>query len=250
MEIKIRLYKSEILKAAKDETYLSGRANIAADGSNSEAVYHMQAGGEEVHEEKLMRSLRAGLEQLKAEFSKYVKNDGASTGDNIVDTLTEVDDYFDIVMNVSERFNKAYTDVLAGLSSAYLSSYVIASWWMAVTPALAKNYFDDAAVHLGGIKRSFVKVAPAAPAYKYPTRINCLVEKEDFSEGVEVSMAYTCDGVDDVLIESTNPLYVSVGGTRGNYTATLLRPIATGEKVVVALYSRHNPDVKYEIVWQ
>lgn len=256
MEIRLRIYSGEILQAAKDETYLSGRVALLPDGSNSEYVYNMQAGDEEVHQSKLLRSIRHALDSLKGIFGKYVNDDGSSTGDNITDTFSGSSDYFDIVLDVSERFNTSYTDALAGLSSQYITNYVIGSWWSATNPALSKPYYDEASINQMHINRCFVKRAPSRPVYKYPKSISCAVGTGDFVLGEEVALPYTVTGdagvvcVDDVLVESSNPLYVKVGGTRGHYTGELLVSIPSGESVSVTLYSRHDPDIKYDIVWQ
>lgn len=252
MEIRLRIYKSEIMKAAKDETYLSGRSVLAADGSNTEVVYNMQAGDDSVHESKLLRSLRVGLDSLKSQLTNFVKNDGERTGDNISDTMVADHDYFDIVLNVSERFNKGYVSSLASMSSAYIIDYTIATWWTAVNPSLAANYYNSAGAVLGNIRRCFIKVSPISPAYKYPRGIENGAYYENGEElviGRPYPAPYSVYGeneddtdvVDDVLIESSNPAYIKVDGTVGNYTITRLAPYGLS---TIRLYSKHDPSVE------
>lgn len=250
MEIKLRLYKSEIMKSAKDETFLSGRAELAADGANAERVYNLQAGDDATHEAKLLRSLRIGLDDLKSKLTNFIKNDGSSSGDNISDTLTDDYDYFDIVMDVSTRFNKGYVDSLASLASSYITEYTIGSWWTAVSPGLAQNYFNSAESIMASIRRCFIKIPPLTPVHKYPKAVATTVTADDFELGKKVELKYAltaqddADGkyIDDIVVESSHPKYILVEGTLGDYTATLILDIPKDVTVTISMYSKHNPD--------
>lgn len=251
MEIQVRLYKSVIMEAAKNETFLSGRAMMAPDGSNSETVYNMQAGGDNSHESKLLRDMRSGLDSLKSHLTGYVQNDGYCSSDNIYDTMTDEYDYFDVVLDVSDRFNRGYIDALASMFSSYVSDYMIGSWWETVNPSLAATYFNRNAASLMSIKRCFMKTPPSSPVHKYPQAIVTSFYTQPFVVGVPVVIEYTLvpqnnaggHVVDDVVVESSNPCYIRIDGTAGNYTATKLYE---GGSSMITLYSRHDPDVKFE----
>ena len=251
MEIKIRLYKSVIIKAVKDETYLSGRAILLEDGSNSEKVYNIQAGDDETHEAKLLRSLRVGLDDLKIQLSNFAKNDGSETGDSITDTMNDKYDYFDISLKVSTRFNNGYVDLLASMCSSYITDYTIATWWTAVSPELATSYYSSAAATLVNIRHCFIKMPPKAPVSKYAKEIVAEVEYEDGNElkiGIPYPASYSlvpqdeANGkvIDDVMIKSSDSTFIKVGGTVGNYTLTRMKKYGLSD---VTLYSEHNPDV-------
>lgn len=251
MEIKLRLYKSEIIKAIKDETFLSGRAELAADGANSEKVYNMQAGDDITHEAKLLRSLRIGLDDLKSKLTNFVKNDGDVTGDNISDSLDGDYDYFDIILDVSTRFNKGYVQSLTTLSSSYITEYAIGLWWTAVNPAFATNYFNSALNVMASIRRCFIKIPPQKPVMLYPKSITANFTADEFSSvGDVVDLKYILEAqddangkyVDDIVAKTDNPKYISISSTDGGYKATLEIPIPAGETVNITLYSRHNPD--------
>ncbi len=237
------------MKAAKDETYLSGRALLSEDGSNAEKVYNMQAGDDATHEAKLLRSVRVGLDELKSQLGNFINNDGNNTGDNISDTLSDDYDYFDIVLEVSTRFNKGYVDTLASLASSYITDYAIGTWWTAVSPTLAAPYYTSAAATLGSIKRCFIKMPPKTPVYKYAKAITVgpgVALPANVGDTVKLSYSLTpqddANGkvIDDVMVESSAPHVVMADGTVGDYTLTRL---INGD-ATVTLYSKHNPTVK------
>lgn len=236
MEIRLELVKKDIIDAAKNETYLSGRAML--DGTNAEAVYHRQAGGESSHEAKLYQGFLEAVNSAKVSFAPYVQSvEGEEDDTTYVVSLT-----------LSDRYNATMLGTLAGVLASYVTSYVVGLWWVAVSPELAKNYLDQSTIQLERMKQCFVKDAPKKPHYKYPTKLT-LEEglQEGFAQlrvGDELYIGYTISGEvenvkNDIVVESCCPQIVKAEQRDGEWYVTKL----SDSKACCVVYSRHNPDV-------
>jgi hypothetical protein len=210
------------------------------DGSNVESVYHRQAGNDEVHDEKLLNGIFDAIDLAKVSFMPFVQS--------VEDDAREGNDNISVNITLSERYNKANLVVLNDVLKDYVTSYVIALWWVAVSPELAKNYYDQASLQMDRMRQCFVKEAPKKPVYKYPTKIELKDGLEaDFYqllEGNELTIYYTVSGdvddvKDDIVVESSNTNIYKVE-KRDRWYVTKLSDSNEGYVVV---YSKHNPDV-------
>lgn len=180
MEIKLLLSKEEILQRVKSRTSLKSRADMATAKENTDSVrysHNEEAGGDPDSEFLLLSSLRTALGRFKSVVAAYViANEGESpTADNIHDNLDNTTvDVFKITMEVSERFNEAFTQPLADHASDYIECQMLYDWYLPFAPETAKNFAGAAAAVQIEINHCFLKTRPKVPTYKYPTEINLL----------------------------------------------------------------------------
>jgi len=108
MTITLTLIKPLIIESVKNETFFSGQVQKAADQKLIAAAYHEQAGDDTYQERMLERGLYTALEELKTWLSDYLSTTGFSSADNSIGSSIDGDTIL-IHLNVSERFNKGYT---------------------------------------------------------------------------------------------------------------------------------------------
>lgn len=273
MNIKLSLIKSLIIESVKNETYQKGIFDKATD-ANTAAAYHEQAGDEEYHERMLSRAFYTNLEELKSYLGDYLTSNGATTADNICSE--EKDDVVAIMLTVSERFNTSYTDTLSKLSAKYIEESMLADWWKPINADRTGFYAQCAEKDLAAIRRCFVKTAPKAPTYQFPTAITIhypvLPERDGvpgilssadtahkdldpmllhnnpwcLSRGDESAISYTLTGenaqqqpVDDIVVRCDDPCCRAALDTDGLWQ---LRGLRSGY-TIVTLFSRHNDQV-------
>lgn len=176
MEIKLLLSKEEILQKVKAKTKRKGLADMASS-SNGDSVryaHNEEAGGDPDSDFLLLSSLRTAVGRFKSVVVEYVVayDDATVTADNIHDNLDDTTvDVFNITMQVSDRFNQAFTQPLADHASDYIEDQMLYDWYMPFAPEVAKNFAAAAAAVQLEIVRCFVKTRPKVPAYKYPSEI-------------------------------------------------------------------------------
>lgn len=279
MEIKLLLSKEEILQKVKAKTKLKGVADMSAADTPASVRYahNEEAGGDPDSDFLLLSSLRAGLARFKAvvvEFVVATESDSV-TADNIHDNLNEnTVDVFTIRLNVSDRFNTAYTQPLADHASEYIVAQMLYDWYLPINAEVAKNFAAAAAAVQIEITRCFVKTQPKAPVYKYPRQI--IVQYPIIPErggipgyitpdnegtiqpellynnpwvvgiGQQSEISYTLVGedpsfipLDDIVIRADNPCVCDVCIVDGKWCC---RPCGTGY-TFVTLYSRHDDTV-------
>lgn len=161
MEIIINLYKSEIIHEVMNDTYLHGKSRTDLD---KEKVYNIQAADEDSHTSKLLRSMQTGIEEVKSVLSSILK-ESSVTANNIEQALGGDNDTVTLTLNVSSRFNKAYTSALASASHKYIVNKMLFDWYSTVNPDSAKMYFDLTGTNLNQIKSCFVKLPPKRPLH-------------------------------------------------------------------------------------
>lgn len=176
MEIKLLLSKEEILQKVKAMTKLKGLADMASTTSGDPVRYahNEEAGGDPDSDFLLLSSLRTALGRFKSVVVEFVVavEDESETADNIHDNLdNSTVDVFTITMEVSERFNQAFTQPLADHASNYIENQMLYDWYLPFAPEVAKNFAAAAAAIQIEIARCFVKTRPKVPAYKYPSEI-------------------------------------------------------------------------------
>lgn len=249
MQIRLNLVKSLIIEAVKAETYIKGEIDKASAQGTNKFAYNEQAGDDEYHERKLIRTMNTALGELKGLLSNYLNN----SGDNIADNITSGTDANDndvifIELNVSDRFNKAYSDPLAKLCSKYIEDKMLVLWWGAINQNQAAFYNTLVASDVDSIEKCFNKTAPAAPKTGYTTSIQGEGQTIDVAVGESYDYEYTIDDgcVDDIAFETINSFvevyWVKPGRLR-------IKRISEGDDVtMVSLYSTHNNSVAYTFI--
>lgn len=235
--IKLTLHKSLILEAVKNETFLGGQVRKAADDKLIAEVYHEQAGNEQYQERLLQRGLYMNLEELKTYLSDYLSTSGQSSGDNNIGSVEE-DDMIIIMLTVSDRFNKGYTESLARLSSKYIEESMLMDWWKPINEKQSALYAQFVERDLAAIRRCFNKTAPTAPTVPYTTILNVTGSAIDIGVGEDYTVTYTISdaAIDDIEAEVEDASICTIGRSEEGFTVTGNHLGHTWIK----LYSRHN----------
>ena len=280
MEIKIVLSKEEILQKVKAKTKLKGIADMATANESTDAIryaHNEEAGDDADSQFLLLSSLRTGLGRFKAVVADYVVayDDASLTADNIHDNLDNTTvDVFTIFMEVSERFNQAFTQPLTDHAAEYIELQMLHDWYLPIAPEIARNFAAAAQAVQTEILRCFIKTRPKVPAYKYPTEIiitypvipdrnglpgyitpdNRTTMQPELlfgnpwiiGIGQESEISYTLvpdqEGfrpLDDIMVRADNPTVCSVAISGGRWCC---RPVRTG-LTTVTLFSRHDDRV-------
>ena len=236
MVIKLSLFKPKILESVKNETFLRGQIDKAADEKAITVAYHEQAGDDLYQERILDRGFYTYLAELKTFLTDYVSNSGYTTADNITDT--EQDGVVTLMLEVGDRFNQAYTDPLAKLSSKYIEEGMLVDWWKPVNEKQAALYLQFQERDLAAIKRCFNKTAPAAPTVPYTTQLTTTGSAIELEVGEEHTVTYTIsDGaIDDIECRVADTVLIVLGRTHEGFTVRALQRGHT----TIELYSRHN----------
>lgn len=237
--IHLTLSKSLIINSVKNETFLRGQIEKAADQKLITQAYHEQAGDEAYQEAILSRGLYTNLEELKTHFSDYLTATGQSSADNIYSN--EEGDNIVISLEVSDRFNTGYTNSLAKLSSKYIEEAMLMDWWKPINEKQSALYAQFIERDLAAIKRCFNKTAPVAPTYKYPTSLTVPGTAIDIGIGEEHTVTYSIsDGaIDDIEIRIEDEHLISAGRTSEGFTI-IGRQLG---HTYIQLYSRHNSEL-------
>ena len=280
MEIKIVLSKEEILQKVKAKTKLKGIADMAAAKESTDAIryaHNEEAGDDADSQFLLLSSLRTGLGRFKAVVADYVVayDDAGLTADNIHDNLDNTTvDVFTVFMEVSNRFNTAYTQPLTDHASEFIELQMLHDWYLPFAPEIAKNFAVAAQAVQIDILRCFIKTRPKVPTYKYPTDIiitypiipdrnglpgyitpenGAVIQPEILfgnpwiiGIGQESEISYTLvsdqEGfrpLDDIMVRADNPTVCDVDISGGRWCC---KPVRTG-LTTVTLFSRHDDRV-------
>ena len=237
--IHLTLVKSVIINSVKNETFLRGQVEKAADQKLITEAYHEQAGDEAYQEAMLNRGLYTNLEELKTYFSDYLTSTGQSSADNIY--TGEEGDNIIISLVVSERFNSGYVDALAKLSSKYIEEAMLMDWWKPINEKQSALYAQFVERDLAAIKRCFNKTAPVAPSYKYPTSLNVDGTAIDIGigEGHTVTYSISDGAIDDIEVRIEDNHICQAGRTSEGFTV-IGRQLG---HTYIRLYSRHNEEL-------
>lgn len=71
-----------------------------------------------------------------------------------------------MILDVTTRFNKAYTQTISSLSHKFIVNKMIFEWYNTTKPDEAKVFFELAMGNLKQIKASFFKMPPVRPVHK------------------------------------------------------------------------------------
>lgn len=238
--IKLSLVKALIIENVKNETFLRGQVEKAADQKAIAQAYHEQAGNETYQERMLERALQTNLAELLTHFSDYLTSSGQSTGDNIID-LDDTDEKIIIYLTVSDRFNKGYTNPLAKLASKYIEEAMLMDWFKPIDEKKSALYAQFAEKELQSIRRCFNKTAPVAPVVPYTSFIKTYGSTIEMIPGEEATVTYEIsDGaIDDIEVRADDKILVDTGRSEQGFTVVAKQRGHTD----IMLYSRHNPDI-------
>jgi hypothetical protein len=235
--IQLTIIKSLVIESVKNGTYKRGQFDKALDQKAMAAAYHEQAGDDEVDERLIQRALYSSVEEFKSHLYDYIVADGFSSADN---SITSSDDGTNIIisLNVSTRFNKAYTQTLARIGAEYITNDMLFLWWAPLNEKLASFYSQLVERNLSAIKRCFNKTAPVAPTYRYTTSLNVVGSAIDIGIGEEHTVTYSIsDGaIDDIEVRIEDTHICQAGRTQEGFTVI-------GKQLghtYIQLYSRHD----------
>ena len=241
MVIKLTLNKPLIIEAVKNETFHRGQIDKASDEKAITLAYHEQAGDDAYQERLISRGLYTAVEELKTWLTDYLVTSGLTAADNSIESQIDGDNIV-VQLQVSERFNKAYTQSLARLSSKYIEESILVDWWKPINEKQSALYGTFVARDLAAIKRCFTKTAPSMPTVPYTTQIELSGNGIELSLGETgtVTYAISSGAVDDIECRVEDARLVSVGRSDEGFTVCGRQRGHTW----MELYSRHNPSLK------
>ena len=241
--ITLTLVKALIIEAVKNETFLTGQVEKAAEEKLIAHAYHEQAGDETYQERLLERALYTNLGDLLSHLSDYISPDSSATGDN--NYYAESGGSIVLYIVVSQRFNNAYTDSLAKLCSKYIEESMLMDWWKPVNEKQSALYAQFVERDLQAIKRCFNKTAPTAPTVPYTQSLSVTGSTVELEVGELHNITYTLsdNAIDDIEIRIEDSHIVNAGRDEHGF---LLVGKAIGH-TYVELYSKHNESVSQVI---
>jgi hypothetical protein len=162
----LTLDKTLIIEGVKADTYITGQIDKSADSvKNASLAYNEQAGDDEYHERKLLRTLRGAVGKFEAHLAEFVDT---SADDSITDNLTSTTtDTFWIKVKVSDRYNSGLAVPMASLAMEYIINMMLYAWWQSIKPNLAKDYIAFANESLMSIRLCLAKTAPDTSSNNY-----------------------------------------------------------------------------------
>lgn len=239
--IKLQLVKSLIIESVKNETFFKGNIDKSIDPKAVTLAYHEQAGNETYQERMLERGLYTALEELKTHLSDYISTSGFSTADNAIDSSEEGNNII-IHLNVSDRFNKGYTNSLAKLSAKYIEESMLMDWWKPINEKQSALYAQFVERNLASIKRCFNKTAPVAPVVPYTTILKTAGSAIELEIGDHSTVTYEIsDGaIDDIECRAEDKHLIDIRRSEEGFSLIGKQRGHT----YIQLYSRHNDELK------
>lgn len=258
MQIKLNLVKSLIIEAVKAETYIKGEIDKSTAQGTNKLAYNEQAGDDEYHERKLVRTMDTALGELKGLLSNYLDNSGATTANNVNITEVSANDTIVLTLMVSQRFNQAYADSLAKLCAKYIEDKMLVLWWGTINQNQAAFYSNLLVSDIDSIERCFNKTAPEAPAVTTTTSVTvptvatyglrggeATVPSIEMEVGSEEGITYVIDegAIDDIDIKVDDNRIAKAYRSNNGFTVL---GVAAGS-TIATLYSLHDDTVKTEV---
>jgi len=165
--ITLSLDRALIIQAVKDDTFITGQIDKSADAvKNAQLAFNEQAGDEEHHERKMLRTLRTAVSKFEANMMEFVDSSNGSIDDTLANTTAE-NTAFVITINVSDRYSEGHAKPLSSLAYEYIVNQMLYAWWQSVKPALAKDYLTFSQDSLMRIRLCLAKSAPTAANADY-----------------------------------------------------------------------------------
>ena len=245
-QVKLTLLKSLIIEAVKGETLIKGRIDKATDDKASALAYQEEAGDEQFHERKLLRTMHTSLSKLKTKIGDYLEGICSSSGDNIFGDIESDNDAIELSILVSDRFNESFLDPLAKLCSKYIEDHMLYLWWGTFNQKQAEFYRVLCQSDLDDIMSCFTKTAPAVPVPTYTDHITTQLGSTYVCyQGDDLTLTYeVSDGcMDDVSIRLGNGNLQVTGKREKSF---VLKALRSGICDAV-LYSQHNDAISTEV---
>ena len=235
--IKLTLVKPLIIESVKNETYLRGQFDKAADDKATAVAYNEQAGDDAFHLRILNRALYTNLSTLYSYLAEYIPGSSTTTSNNVYSE--EEGDFIYITLVVNDRFNYSMTDPLAKLCSKYIEESMLMDWWKPVNEKQSALYAQFVERDLAAIRRCFNKTAPTAPTVPYPTSLDTTGTAVGVTVGTEYTVTYTISegSIDDIECRTADTTIISTARSEEGFT---IRGLRLGH-TYISLYSRHDP---------
>lgn len=181
--IKLSLDRDLIIEAVKDDTFITGQIDKSSDAvKNASLAFNEQAGDEEHHERKMLRTLRTAVSKFEANLMEFVDSSTGMISDTLNET-TKSNPAFVVTINVSDRYNKGQAAPLASLAYEYIINQMLYQWWQSIRPALAKDYLAFSQESLQHIRLCLAKKAPKAADSSYTDIVGTV---ENYKEPTDV----------------------------------------------------------------
>lgn len=165
--ITLSLDRALIIQAVKDDTFITGQIDKSADAvKNAQLAFNEQAGDEEHHERKMLRTLRTAVSKFEADMMEFVDSSNGSIDDTLANTTAE-NTAFVITINVPDRYNSGQAKPLSSMAFEFIVNQMLYAWWQSVKPALAKDYLTFSQDSLMHIRLCLAKSAPTAANANY-----------------------------------------------------------------------------------
>lgn len=142
---------SWLLYDIMNETFLRGRTIQNAE--NHKEIASMFASEDEENREKILRSIKKGLAEVKTELSDYLDEDGTSTDNSHYDGSTDLT----LSLKMPSNFNEAATTGVGEAIHDYLKNSAIAEWYMVTNKADAEQYIALAQKSMQSIQQAVSK---------------------------------------------------------------------------------------------
>lgn len=246
--IKLNIVLSLVLEAIKAETHIKGAIDKSLDDNASRVAYNEEAGDEEFHERKLMRTIQTSIEELKVVLGDFLLDTGETQADNFVSQIDNDNDTITISIAVTSRFNKAFTSSLAQLCSDYIQNHSLVLWWGTFNAKQAEFYAQIQQANILAIRRCFNKTAPLVPNIQFPHTLKLIIGTVQtdkpmgayikVGEAEEIGYAIDDNTIDDIIAVSSNPNVVQVW-QMPHSRAFVAKALRQGQ-ANIRVFSRHN----------
>lgn len=134
-----------------NETYLRGRT--VQNDENYKEVASMFASEDEENHEKILRSIKKGFAEVKAELSEYLDENGLETNNAAIDGETDLV----LILTMPSNFNEAATSGLGESIHDYLRNVAVADWYLVTNKTDAESYVALSQKSLESIRKSVSK---------------------------------------------------------------------------------------------
>lgn len=142
-----------------NETFLRGRT--IQDKTNHKEVASMFASEDEENREKILRSIKKGMAEVKSELSEYLNESGTTTDNSNYDGTTDLT----LNLQMPSNFNTAATAGVGEAVHDYLKNLAIAEWYLVTNQKDATAYVELAGKSMTAIQQAVSKRArPTRPA--------------------------------------------------------------------------------------
>lgn len=141
----------DLLYDIMNETYLRGRT--IQNDTNYKEVASMFASLDEENQDKILRSIKKALSEVKSELGEYLDEDGLSSDNKLI----SADSDLTLVLSMPSNFNEAATVGVAEATHDYIRNLAVSEWYLVTNKADAQEYVALAAKSLENIRKSVSK---------------------------------------------------------------------------------------------